>query len=187
MTTVSIGMDEAMHSPPVGDTLAARAQAGDARAFEELYREHVGHVYALCLRMTRNKTMAEDLTQEAFLRAWRKINSFRGDSAFSTWMHRLTVNLVLTQLRSDTRRNARVTVTDDLQPYEKPGREKRPGLAADIEAAVGKLPERARAVFILHDIEGYRHDEIAGMMGIATGTTKAQLHRARRMLREALA
>lgn len=167
-------------------SLAEKAQAGDTAAFEQLYRENAGRVYALCLRMTRNKTQAEDLTQEAFVRAWRKLNSFRGESAFSTWLHRLTVNLVLTDLRSQGRRNERVMTTDDLTPFEKNGHEPKPGLRLDLEEAIARLPEGARKVFILHEVEGYRHREIAKMMGIAPGTTKAQLHRARKMLREAL-
>jgi RNA polymerase sigma-70 factor, ECF subfamily len=187
VSIISIGMDEAMQSPPEADTTVARAQAGDTKAFEQLYREHVGHVHALCLRMVRNKTVADDLTQEAFLRAWHKLHSFRGDSAFATWLHRLTVNLVLTHLRSDARRNERVTYADRLESYETPQNARPTASGVDLEAAIAELPERARAVFILHEIEGYRHDEIAGIMGIAAGTAKAQLHRARRMLREALA
>ena len=167
--------------------VVARAQGGDASAFEELYRAHVGRVYALCLRMTRNRTMAEELTQESFVRAWEKLSSFRGASAFSTWLHRLTVNLTLTGLRSQTRRRERVVETDDLTRHERPGRPVPAGLGMDLEEAIAQLPEGARTVFVLHDVEGYRHREIASMLGIATGTTKAQLHRARRMLRKALA
>ncbi len=187
VSTVCITMDEAFQSPTEGNTIIARAKAGDSEAFEELYREHVGRVYALCLRMTRNKTVSEDLCQEAFLRAWRKIKSFREESAFSTWLHRLTVNLVLTHLRTDSRHTEKVFTTDNLSPFEKPTRNKPAGMRADLESAIATLPERARAIFILHDVEGYRHREIADMLGIATGTTKAQLHRARRMLREVLA
>ena len=167
--------------------LVAQAQAGDAAAFERLYHDNVGRVYALCLRMTRDETQAEDLTQEAFVRAWRKLKSFRGDSAFSTWLHRLTVNLTLTHLRSESRRMSRVTTTDDLAALDKQGQRARSRERLDLESAIAALPEGARQVFVLYEIEGYRHAEIAKMMGIATGTTKAQLHRARRMLREALA
>ncbi len=166
--------------------LVTLAQAGQVEAFERLYRENVGRVHAVCLRMTRDASQAEDLTQEAFIRAWRKLKSFRGDSAFSTWMHRLTVNLVLTHLRSEGRRTSRVTVTDDLESLDKRGVQPMPGERVDLEAAIAQLPAGARQVFVLYEIEGYRHDEIAKMMGIASGTTKAQLHRARRMLREVL-
>ncbi len=166
--------------------LVSLAQAGQVEAFERLYRENVGRVHAVCLRMTRDASQAEDLTQEAFIRAWRKLKSFRGDSAFSTWMHRLTVNLVLTHLRSEGRRTSRVTVTDDLESLDTRGVQPMPGERVDLEAAIAQLPAGARQVFVLYEIEGYRHDEIAKMMGIASGTTKAQLHRARRMLREVL-
>lgn len=173
--------------PEEAADLVSLAQAGDTEAFEGLYRENVGRVYALCLRMTRNTAQAEDLTQEAFVRAWRKIKQFRGDSAFSTWLHRLATNLVLTDLRSQGRRTARVMTTDDLTPYDRTGVKSRPGESVDLEEAIAGLPERARQVFVLYEVEGYRHEEIAQMMGIAAGTTKAQLHRARRMLRKALA
>ena len=136
--------------------------------------------------MTGNKTDAEDLTQEVFVRAWSKLEMFRGDSAFSTWMHRLTVNFVLTERRSHQRRTSRITVTDDLTAYETEGKRPEPGLKVDLENAIATLPERARHVFILHDVEGYKHQEIASMMGLAVGTSKAQLHRARRLLRKEL-
>jgi RNA polymerase sigma-70 factor, ECF subfamily len=167
--------------------LVERAQAGDADAYEALYHENVGRIYALCLRMSRNKTVAEDLTQEAFIRAWKKLNSFRGDSAFSTWLHRLTVNVVLTALKTQSRKQEKVFTTDDLVPFERPTSQNKPGLGMDLEAAIAQLPNRAREVFILYEVEGYKHDEIASMLGIASGTTKAQLHRARNMLREVLA
>jgi RNA polymerase sigma-70 factor (ECF subfamily) len=163
-----------------------QAKAGDTEAFEHLYRAHSGRVYAICLRMVKDRTQAEDLVQEAFVRAWQKLNTFRGDSAFTTWLHRLTVNLTLTYLRNQKRRTDKVMSTDDLTPFEKPVREKKSGEKMDLEDAIASLPEKARQVFVLHEVEGYRHEEIAHMMGIASGTTKAQLHRARRMLREAL-
>ena len=162
------------------------AQAGRTEAFEQLYRENVGRVYGLCLRMTRDASQAEDLTQEAFIRAWRKLNSFRGDSAFSTWLHRLTVNIVLTHLRAQSQRAGRVIFTDDLSVFEKEGKKPVTRERIDLEQAIGRLPDGARRVFVLYEIEGYRHDEIGEMMGIATGTSKAQLHRARKMLRETL-
>lgn len=186
VNSVALVMPE-LSSPMRDDAdLVPRAQAGEVEAFEELYRQNAGRVYALCLRMTRDATQAEDLSQEAFVRAWRKLNSFRGDSAFSTWLHRLTVNLVLTHLRSHARRAERVVYTDDIASVDKRGVEPVAGKRADLEAAIAKLPEGARQVFVLYEIEGYRHNEIGEIMGIATGTSKAQLHRARKMLRESL-
>lgn len=165
----------------------AQAQAGDADAFERLYRENVGRVYAVCLRMTADRTLAEDLTQEAFIRAWNKIGSFRGASAFSTWLHRLTVNVVLSDIRARKRHTDRVIHTDDLTRFEQPARESKSHARVDLEKAIAGLPDGARKVFVLHDVKGYRHNEIADMLGLATGTSKAQLHRARRLLREVLA
>jgi len=162
------------------------AQNGDLLAFEELYRENVGRVYALCFRLAGEATLAEELTQDAFVRAWQKLPSFRGDSAFSTWLHPLTVNVALSERRSRRRRTSRVIATDDLTLLEKPERRAGPELGVDLERALDGLPDGARAVFVLHDIEGYKHHEIAGLTGVATGTSKAQLHRARKLLREAL-
>jgi len=187
LSTLPLAMTHASCPPSAGEDLISRAQSGDERAFEQLYRENLGRVYALCLRMTGNRTDAEELTQEAFVRAWRKIGSFRGESAFSTWLHRLTVNLVLTEFRSRSRRQDRVSLTDDLAQHDMPGKSGAPREKVDIEAAIATLPDGARQVFVLYEIEGYKHDEIASMMGIASGTTKAQLHRARRLLREVLA
>lgn len=162
------------------------ALAGDARAFEHLYRKHAGRVYALCLRMTGNPSLAEELAQDAFVRAWEKLDTFRGNSQFGTWLHRLTVNVVLTALRSRNRRNEREFGLDDLSDLtaEMPPRE--PGVMEDLEKAIASLPAGARTVFVLHDVEGYKHEDIAQMTGTAPGTCKAQLHRARRLLRERL-
>jgi RNA polymerase sigma-70 factor (ECF subfamily) len=161
------------------------AQDGDLQAFEELYRENVGRVYALCLRMTGQPTLAEELTQDVFVRAWQKLSSFRGDSAFSTW-HPIAVNVALSERRSARRRLQRVQPTDDLTPFDKGGKSSAPEHGLDLERALDVLPEGARAIFVLHDVEGYKHEEIARLTGVATGTSKAQLHRARRLLREAL-
>lgn len=162
------------------------ALAGDAQAFEHLYRKHAGRVYALCLRMTGNASLAEELAQDAFVRAWEKLDTFRGNSQFGTWLHRLTVNVVLTALRSRNRRNEREFGLDDLSDLtaETPPRE--PGVMEDLEKAIASLPAGARTVFVLHDVEGYKHEDIAQMTGTAAGTCKAQLHRARRLLRERL-
>jgi RNA polymerase sigma-70 factor (ECF subfamily) len=168
--------------------LVRQAQAGDMAAFEELYRRNIGRVFALCVRMAGDAALAEELAQDVFVRAWEKLGTFRGDSAFSSWLHPLTVNVALTERRSRRRRTARVMTTDDLTPFEKPAQTRAPGPEAgmDLEKALATLPAGARSVFVLHDVEGYRHQEIAELTGVAEGTSKAQLHRARRMLREAL-
>ena len=166
--------------------IVRQAQNGDRAAFEQIYRENVGRVYAICLRILANSARAQELTQEVFVRVWEMIGTFRGESAFSSWLYRLTVNVVLVDLRAKKRRTARVMITDDLSPYDKNDHLAMPESTIDLEHAIAALPERARAVFVLHDIEGYQHDEIATLMGFAEGTSKAQLHRARKLLREAL-
>jgi RNA polymerase sigma-70 factor (ECF subfamily) len=163
------------------------AQAGNVTAYEELYRDNVGRVFGLCLRMSGDATLAEELAQDVFVKAWRKLGTFRGESAFSTWLYPIAVNVSLSERRSRRRREARVTVTDDLAPYEKPARREGSEERMDLQKALEVLPEGARAVFVLHDVEGYKHEEIGALMGVAVGTSKAQLHRARRLLREALA
>jgi len=155
-------------------------------AFERLYRENERKVYALCLRMTSDATLAQELTQDVFVRAWQKLGSFRGESALSSWLYPMTVNVALSERRSRRRRTSRVFATDDLQPFEKPEKPAPREAGFDLEKAMAGLPPGARAVFVLHDVEGYKHGEIAQMLGMATGTSKAQLHRARRLLREVL-
>ena len=169
-----------------GNGLVERAAAGDVEAFEELYRVNVGRVYALCLRMAGDPTLAEELAQEAFVRAWQKLGSFRGASAFSTWLHRVTVNVVLGHRRSTARRETRVSAVGDNLPRDVAVREARTAESIDLERAISSLPDGARTVFILHDVEGFRHREVSRLMGIAVGTSKAQLHRARKLLRKAL-
>ncbi len=162
------------------------AQQGDVSAFERLYRNNSGRVYALCLRMVGNPTLAEELVQDIFVRAWQKLGSFRGESAFSSWLHRLAVNVVLTEQRSRRRREAHIVSVDDPAVYEKPRRRLAGGQRLDLENAIADLPPGARQAFVLHDIEGYSHREVADMCGIAVGTSKAHLHRARKLLRKAL-
>lgn len=166
------------------DSIVRRAQDGELGAFEELYRAHVGRVHALCLRLAAEAQRAEELTQDVFVRLWEKIGSFRGESAFSTWLYRLAVNVVMDSLRAEGRRASWLIPTEELDTTA--ARHQEPGLRLDLEKAIGKLPGGARAVFVLHDIEGYRHGEIARLTGLAEGTSKAQLHRARRLLREVL-
>jgi RNA polymerase sigma-70 factor (ECF subfamily) len=172
----------------VTDDLVRRAQAGDQAAFREIYRQHVGRVYALCLRLTGDRVAALERTQDAFVRAWQTLRSFRGESAFGSWLHRLTVNVTWMERRTSGRREQRVAPVADPEALERPGRggESPVALGIDLERAIAELPEGAREVFVLFDIEGYGHAEIAQMTGIAEGTSKAQLFRARRLLREKL-
>ncbi len=172
--------------PTAADPLVAEACRGDERAFERLYRAHVGRIHALTLRLSDDPRHAEELTQDVFVRAWERLATFRGESAFGTWLHRLAVNVVLSDRRSAWRRVRRVTPAGDLLEMDAEYRMPAPGLRLDLDAAIAGLPPGARTVFVLHDIEGYEHGEIAALTGIATGTSKAQLFRARRLLREAL-
>lgn len=165
----------------------ARAAAGDRRAFEQLYRDHVDRVFTLCARMTADRALAEELTQDVFVRAWEKLALFRGDSSFGTWLHRLAVNVVLNH-RTTHGRRARYLAADpegDLVDHLA-ARPTAPGDRLDLETAIAALPPGARRVFVLHDVEGYTHEEIGALLGITDGGSKAQLHRARRLLREAL-
>jgi RNA polymerase sigma-70 factor (ECF subfamily) len=171
-----------------------RAKQGDAESFEGLYVLHKRRVYSLCLRMTGNTAEAEDLTQEAFLQLYRKIASFRGESAFSTWLHRLAVNVVLMRLRK--KGLPQVSLEETLEPQQEGGPRKDIGtrdavLAGSIdrinlERAIERLPPGYRMVFVLHDIEGYEHNEIAEMLGCSIGNSKSQLHKARMKLRDLL-
>jgi len=165
--------------------LVSRAAAGDSRAFESLYRLHVRRVFAVIWRLVGGvEARAEELTQEAFLRAWQALPQFRGDSAFGTWLHRLAVNTALMHLRG--RAGGEANETDDSSLDQHVGATCSGGLAIDLERAVATLPPRARAVLVLYDVEGWTHDEIAGELGMAVGSSKAQLHRARGLLRERL-
>ena len=166
--------------------LVLDAQSGDLQAFERLYRENERKVFALCLRLSCDGALAEELTQEVFVRAWRKLGSFRGESAFSSWLYPLTVNVALSERRSRRRRDARIFATDDPASLERASGVPRPEAGFDLEKAMAALPPGARAVFVLHDVEGRTHDEIAAILNLAPGTSKAQLFRARRLLREAL-
>ena len=166
--------------------LARRAASGDVAAFEELYRKNAGRIYLLCLRMCADPALAEEMAQDAFLRAWQKLGSFRGDSAFSTWLHRVAVNVVLGNRRSAARKQAGATSVGDEHLTDHPSPRTSPGQILDLERSIASLPDGARTVFVLHDVEGYRHREIAGLTGLAVGTSKAQLHRARQLLRKAM-
>ena len=167
---------------PLSDV--ARAAAGDARAFEALYRTHLPRVHSLVRRMTAGRE-ADELTQDVFVRVWQKLGTFRGDSSFTTWLHRLAVNVVIERFRSDTVRRARMHDGEDIFELL-PGPAQTRDIGMDFEAALEKLPDGAREIFVLHDVEGYKHHEIATLLEISAGTSKAQLHRARMMLRKHL-
>lgn len=190
--SVQIGTPEA--APATDDaTLVRLAAAGDARAFERLYRRHVSRIYGLCVRLVDgDRSKADQYTQDAFVRAWEKLGSFRGESQFSTWMHRLTVNLVLGEHRLLKRwvsfedLPAGADADDegaDLADHAVSHPQQQIGERMDLERAIAKLPKGARAVLLLHDVEGYQHEEIATLTGIAVGTSKAQLHRARKLMK----
>jgi RNA polymerase sigma-70 factor, ECF subfamily len=161
------------------------AQAGDLSAFGRIYREHVGRVYALCVRLTADRVFAEQLTQDAFVRAWERIATYRGESSFAAWLRRLTINVVMAERRAASRRERRVVTADDETLAEAP-LERSDDADIDLERAIARLPEGARTVFVLHAIEGYQHDEIAELTGIAEGTSRAHLHRAREILKKEL-
>jgi len=159
-----------------------RATAGDMQAFERLYRTHVPRIHGLTRRML-GEELADEVTQDVFVRAWTKLETFRGDSAFGTWLHRVAVNLVLARRKELGRRHDRFIGDGEAAVQRATGRVDRPAIRLELEAALTKLPDGARQVFVLHDVEGYRHREIADLLGVTTGTTKAQLHRARMILR----
>lgn len=166
------------------DTVDVRAAAaGDIPAFERLFRRHSARIHGVVWRLAGGvEARAEDLVQETFLRAWRNLARFRGESLFSTWLHRLAVNTALMDLRASRSRPD----TDAALPEDLGSHEEHPGHEMDLQRAVASLPPRARAVLVLHDIEGWQHGEIAAELGMATGTSKAQLHRARKLLRQRL-
>ena len=164
--------------------LVQRARTGDRRAFERLYREHAGRVYGLCLRMTRDPQLAEDCTQDTFINAWRALGKFETRSSLSTWLHRIAVNVSLAKRRKSGRVESLPEEEEEGQVFE--WTLETPVEVQEIESAIGELPEGARDVLVLHALYGYSHLEAAQMLGIAEGTCKAQLHRARKLLRERL-
>lgn len=181
-------------SDPNEADLIERAKQGDAWAFQALYDKHKRRVYSLCLRMTSNTAEAEDLAQEAFLQLYRKIGTFRGESAFSTWLHRLSVNVVLMHLR---KKSLPVVSLDETTSGGEEDTPKKDFGAQDLalsgsidrlqlQRAVADLPPGYRTIFVLHDVEGYEHNEIANIMGCSIGNSKSQLHKARMKLREML-
>jgi RNA polymerase sigma-70 factor (ECF subfamily) len=168
------------------EMLVFRARKGDQEAFERLYRMHANRIFALCLRLSGKRAAAEELTQDVFVRAWEKLHLFEGKSAFTSWLHRLAVNVVIGSWRAKKRRGEPLAWDEARPPREERNPEGGPAAAMDLEQAIAALPQGARTVFVLHDVEGFSHDEIAFLTGIAPGTSKAQLHWARKHLREAL-
>ncbi len=167
---------------PAGDV--ARAAAGDRRAFERLYRDHLARIHSLVRRMVGSEE-ADETTQDVFVRAWQKLGTFRGESAFGTWLYRLAINVVLDRRARLGALRDRFAADPDVME-ELPARPRTGDVAMDLDAAIERLPEGARVVFVLHDVEGYRHEEIAVLLEVAVGTTKSQLHRARALLRRHL-
>jgi RNA polymerase sigma-70 factor, ECF subfamily len=166
--------------------LVARTQDGCMVSFERLYRRHHARIYAVCLRLHADEGLAEDSLQEAFVRAWQRLGEFRGDAGFATWLHRIAVNTALGRLRSSGRRDRGLQVLGDDEWQSLAATPTDDALALDLEAAIARLPSGARVVFVLHDVEGFTHEEVASMTGLDVGTSKSQLHRARRLLRERL-
>ena len=168
-------------------TDVALAAGGDRQAFERLYRTHANRVFSLCARMSGSRAKGEELTQDVFVRTWEKLPQFRGESAFSTWLHRLAVNVVLNARKSEGKQASRTGQSDvDDERWDEVARAPLYIERMDLTEAISKLPAGARKVFVLHDVEGYKHEEIGEMLGITSGGSKAQLHRARLLLREAL-
>ena len=182
MSTQILGADPAPRDAEITDV--ALAAAGDTRAFERLYRAHAARVHGLARRMM-GVEHAADVTQDVFVRAWEKLATFRGESAFGTWLHRVAVNLILNRRAARAGDRGRIDDPEEVLAAA-PARRTGIDLALDFEGAIGRLPDGARMVFVLHDVEGYKHEEIAEFMDVTTGTTKAQLHRARMLLRRHL-
>src|SRR6266704_4594247 len=197
MTQTSPAPGVYKRNPPIAGEAEAieAAKSGDAEAFSKLYALHKRRVYTLCLRMLGNVSEAEDMTQEGFLHLFRKIGTFRGESAFSTWLHRMTVNVVLMRLRKKSL--PAISLEETTEPDEETGGPRKDVGAADLrlsgavdrvnlERSIERLPPGYKTVFVLHDVQGYEHNEIAEMMGCSVGNSKSQLHKARTRLRELL-
>ena len=162
------------------------ATQGDTAAFERVYRAHMPRIFNLARRMAGPEA-ADELTQDVFVRAWQKLGTFRGESSFATWLHRLAVNVIVERFRTlGVRRDRFIADGEPVLDVTPAPVRARPDLAMDLDAAIAELPDGARTIFVLHDVEGYRHEEIATMLGISSGTSKSQLHRARHTLRALL-
>ena len=167
-------------------TWVRQAREGDLAAFERIYGKFHRRIYGVCLKMTGDQSMAEELTQDAFVRVWQKLHLYEAHRSLGAWLYRVAVNVVLSDRRSQRRRARVFDSRVELPEKDGPQASVAPEAGLDLEKAMDRLPPRARAVFVLHDIEGHRHEEIARLTGVAVGTSKAQLHRARKILREAL-
>ena len=185
-------IDPALSKPSTSEPMLVSASpdvvaaaAGDRRAFERLYRQHMERVFSLCARMLGDRVLAEEVTQDVFVRVWEKLPQFRAESAFGTWLHRVAVNVVLSYRKSAGIDQSRMS-NDDGSLDAAPSRPVAVGERLDLEAAISGLPNGARKVFVLHDVEGFTHEEIGVQLGITPGGSKAQLHRARMLLRTAL-
>lgn len=174
-------------SPVHEQDLIARARAGEGAAERALYEAHVDRVYRICFRFAGDDDLARDFTQDTFIRAFERLDEFRGESRFSTWVYAIAVSIALNGLRKVKRLKARETDLDEGAGVPRPGREAEPDLKRRMAEAIDALPEGYRTVFVMHDVEGYTHEEIAAALGVETGTSKAQLSRARAKLRVALA
>jgi len=170
-------------SVPEDRTDARLAAGGDVAAFERIYRRHVARVHSLARRML-DADLADEVTQDVFVRAWEKLGTFRGEAAFGTWLHRVAVNVILARRKRLGIQRARFRADGAERLDRMAARRDRADLAIDLEAGMASLPAGAREVFVLYDVEGFKHAEIAEMLGVTTGTTKAQLHRARMILRD---
>jgi RNA polymerase sigma-70 factor (ECF subfamily) len=162
--------------------LISLCQRGHQNAFRQLYEQYLGLVYGLCLRLTANRALAEDATQEVFIQLWRRIASFRGDSSFATWLHALCTNTVISYLRRQKSWRQRIHLGDDTEELANALEAQAPPDLGDLDDFIRRLPERARVIFVLHGVEGYRQDQVAHMLGIATGTVKAHFHRSKQLL-----
>jgi len=182
----SPSLEPAALSPILETSDAGLAARGDAQAFARLYEEHKDRIFGLARRMAGHEHAAE-LTQDVFVRAWQKLGTFRGEARFSTWLHRLAVNLILSRRASFATHRQRYFLDGEERLQDLPARPGGRELGMDFESALERLPAGARTIFVLHDVEGYRHEEIAALLGVTSGTTKAQLHRARMLLRGFLA
>jgi len=186
--------EDGLSRPPTPDRTAAPgaseaadvalAASGDQRAFERLYRQHVARIHSLARRMVGGEGDPDELTQDIFVRAWERLGTYRGEAAFGTWLHRLAVNAILNWRRTEAGARGRVDEGVDADLIE--GARQAGGEDLDLEGAIRRLPPGARQVFVLHDVQGFKHEEIATMMGVTAGTSKAQLHRARMLLRSML-
>ena len=183
----AISLPQAANAPRAIDerALVTRAQGGDVAAFERLYLEHSGRVFALCLRLSADRNTARELTQDVFVRAWDALPEFRGEAGLATWLHRIAVNAMLMRERTERRRGVHGNAEDELE-VEVAAPPVDVGSAIDLERAIAALPPGVRRAFVLHEVEGYTHQEIADMTGLAAGTLRAQLHRARQLLTRTL-